>query len=104
MRPVEAGPQRPRWGTTVACVVVSWVVAGAFAVIASLSGSQFAAGPAPDPSGSVLFWGLAGVFIAIPVAAMPSLGFRVRRAVARTTAAAVVIAVTLIGVFVLNTP
>jgi len=102
--PVEVALRRPRWALAAACAVVSWMLAGAFAVIALISGSQFASGPAPDPSSSVVFWVLAGVLVALPIAALPRLGFRVRRSVPRAVAAALVVAVTVIGVCVLNTP
>jgi len=104
MSAADAPERRPRWGAAVGRVAMSWAVAGVFAVMASLSGSQVAAGPASDPSASVVFWAVAGLFVAYPVASMPSLGFRVRRAAAWTTAAVVVVAVTLIGVFIVNTP
>ncbi|WP_396044642.1 hypothetical protein [Cellulomonas sp. P22] len=103
MTPAAAG-KRPRRGMAILCALASWIIAAVLAVIASLSGSQFAAGPAPDPSGSVVFWALAGVFVALPVAALPSLGFTVRRGAAWAAASLIVVAVTLVGVFVLNTP
>lgn len=104
MSGLGTGPRRPRWALTVVCALGSWSVAAVLAVMASLSGSKFAAGPAPDPTSSVVFWVLAGVFVAIPIAALPALGFDVRRGWAWALASAAVAVVALLGILVVNSP
>ena len=103
MRPEQTrGPAQ--WVLIVSCALLSWTVAAFLSGIAYLAGNQFMAGPSPDPAAFVGYWILAGAFFALPVTALPSLGFGIGRRTVWAAASLVVVAVTLLGVFVLNAP
>lgn len=94
----------PRWGLLVALAVVALGAAAVFGFVAVLSGSRFAASRPLSPSQSVVMWIVAGLCVAAPVAALPSLGFATSRRTAWSAATTVVAVVALIGIYALNQP
>jgi hypothetical protein len=70
-----------RWGILVGITCVALV----FAVVASFLGllyrGDFASGGS-SPGVAAILWGFAAVLVALPVAVLPTIGFRVRRATA----------------------
>lgn len=87
-----------------ALTLVALTAAVAFGFVALLSGSKFAASGPSSPTQSVVLWIFAGLFVATPVAALPSLGFATRRRTAWPAAASVAAVVALVGVLALNQP
>lgn len=94
----------PRWVLTIALSLVAVLAATVFGFVALLSGSEFAASEPTSPTQSVVMWVMAGLSLAAPVAALPSLGFGIGRRTALGSATAIVVLVTLLGVVVLNQP
>ena len=95
-------PAAPRWGLTIGLSLAGLFAAIVFGFVALLSGSEFAgSGPLPSTQ-SVVVWMLAGLSMAAPGAALPTLGFSTSRRTAFGAAAATVVVVALLGVFVLN--
>ena len=105
---VTSSPSVPagaaRWLLTALCTLLSWALATFLGGIAYLAGSQFMSGPSPDRAAFVGYWVLAGAFVALPLTALPTLGFGIGRRTVWAAAGLVVVAVTLVGVFVLNAP
>ena len=97
-------PPTPRWGLLLALTLVALVAAAVFGFGAVISGSRFAASRPLSPSQSVVMWIVAGLCVAAPVAALPSLGFAASRRTAWATAAAVAAVVALVGIYLLNQP
>ncbi len=93
-----------RWTLTVALTVVALFVAGTCGFVASIAGSHFMAAETARPGLSLTLWTVAGVALATPVAALPSLGFVVRRRTTWLVAGVLATAVVLVGFFGLNQP
>lgn len=100
----KVGASAPRWGLTILLTVVALIAAAVFGFVALLSGSEFAASEPTSPTQSMVLWVAAGLCVAAPVAALPSLGFSTRRRSALPVAAVLAAAVALLGIFVLNQP
>ena len=93
-----------RWLLTIVLALMSLLLAGFFGIIALVTGSHFMAAETEKPVLSLILWTLAGAVLATPVAALPTLGFSVRRRAVWPVAAALAAAVVLVGVFALNQP
>lgn len=98
----RTAPARRRWGLLVTVALLAPALAAVLGFVALLSGSEFAAGEPSSAAQSVVLWVAAGLCLAAPVAALPSLGFGAGRRIAWLSAAAVAAAVALIGVLVLT--
>lgn len=94
----------PRWGLMLALTLVALAAAAVLGFVALLSGSKFAASGPSSPTQSVVLWIVAGLCVAAPVAALPSLGFATRRRTTWLAAAAVAAVVALVGICALNQP
>lgn len=88
--------ERRRYGPLVAACLVSLLVAGVAAFAGHIAGGAFA-GKEPQSGAAWVGWGVAGIALAAPVAALPRLGFPVRRAVAHGAAVTVAAAVAVAG-------
>lgn len=93
-----------RWTLTVALTVMALFVAGTFGFVASIAGSHLMTAETARPGLSLTLWTVAGVALATPVAALPSLGFVVRRRTTWLVAGVLATAVVLVGFFGLNQP
>lgn len=93
-----------RWLLTIALTVMALFVAGVFGFVASIAGSRFMAAETARPGLSLTLWTVAGAALATPVAALPTLGFAVRRRAAWLVAGILATAVVLVGFFGLNQP
>ena len=89
-----------RWGILVGITCVALV----FAVVASFLGllyrGDFASGGS-SPGVAAILWGFAAVLVALPVAVLPLIGFRVRPATAIRWAAALGVVWFVVGYVVL---
>ena len=93
----ETGPSRGVFAVlAVGCVVA----AVALGFVGSLAGSTFASGPR-EPVLSALAWAGSAFAAALPVAATPDVGFRIRRRTATAAAAAVAVVWFVVGYVVL---
>jgi hypothetical protein len=104
---MTAAPARataPKWGLTIELSLVALGAATASGFVALLSGSEFAASEPTSPAQSLVMWVLPGLSLAAPIAALPSIGFSIRRRTAFVSAVAIVVIVALLGIFVLNKP
>ena len=93
-----------RWTLTIALTVMALFVAAVFEFVAIIAGSRFMAAETARPALSLALWTGAGVALATPVAALPTLGFVVRRRTTWLVAGALAAAVVLVGFFGLNQP
>lgn len=93
-----------RWTLTIALTVMALFVAGVFGFVATIAGSHFMAADTARPGLSLTLWTVAGAALAAPVAALPTLGFAVRRRSAWLVAGVLAAAVVLVGFFGLNQP
>ena len=93
-----------RWTLTIALTVMAVFVAGVFGFVAVIAGSRFMAAETARPGLSLTSWTVAGAAVATPVAALPTLGFAVRRRTAWLVAGILATAVVLVGFFGLNQP
>ena len=93
-----------RWTLLIAFSMVSLVAAAVLGFVALLLGSDFAASETASPTGSFVLWVLTGVCLAAPVAALPSIGFVIRRRTTWVCAGAIAAVVAVLGVVVLSQP
>lgn len=88
--------RRPRYGSLLAACALSLLVAGIAGFAGLMAGGPFMT-KEPDPAAAWACWGVAGLALAAPVAALPTLGFRVRPVVAITAAIALGAVVVVLG-------
>lgn len=93
-----------RWTLTIALTVMAVLVAGVVGFVAVIAGSRFMAAETARPGLSLTLWTVAGIALATPVAALPTLGFVVRRRTTWLVAGVLAAAVVLVGFFGLNEP
>lgn len=93
-----------RWILTIALTVTAEFVAAVFGFVANIAGSRFMAAETARPGLSLTLWTVAGVALATPIAALPTLGFVVRRRTTWLVAGVLATAVVLVGFFGLNQP